>query len=91
MAKSEVIHARLDPALKANVENILCQLGLTSSDAVALFFKQVELHGGLPFELKIPRYNAETRAAIEEARILAKDKSAETFTDMGSLRRAIEG
>ena len=90
MAKSEVLHARLEPNLKTNVESILSQIGLTSSDAVNLFFKQIELVGGLPFELKIPRYNRETVVAIEEARRLAKDKNAPTYTDMASLRRAIE-
>ncbi|MDR3293324.1 MAG: type II toxin-antitoxin system RelB/DinJ family antitoxin [Clostridiales bacterium] len=90
MAKSDVIHARLDPILKANVEGILMQIGLTTSDAVNLFFKQVELNGGLPFELRIPNYNSETLAAIEEARRVAKDKNAATYTDMDSLRRAIE-
>jgi DNA-damage-inducible protein J len=91
MAKSDVVHARLDPELKANVEGILTQIGLSTSDAVNLFFKQVELRGGLPFELRIPNYNAETLAAIEEARRIAKDKTAETYSDMVSLRRAIEG
>lgn len=91
MAKTDVVHARIDPKLKANVESILNQLGLTSSDAVFLFFKQVELRGGLPFELRIPNFNAETLAAIEEARVISKDKNAKTYTDMDSLRRAIEG
>jgi DNA-damage-inducible protein J len=90
MAKTEVVHARVDPKLKATVELILNRIGLTPSDAVNLFFKQVELRGGLPFELRIPHFNAETLAAIEEARTLAKDKNAKTYTDMDALRRAIE-
>ena len=90
MAKTGIVQARIDPDLKANVEDILSRVGLTSSDAVNLFFKQVELTGGLPFEVKIPRYNADTLAAIEEARRIGADKNAKTYTDMTSLRRALE-
>ena len=54
MAKSATVQARIDPILKENVERILAQMELTSSDAIKLFYKQVELHGGLPFELKVP-------------------------------------
>ncbi|MCL2630849.1 MAG: type II toxin-antitoxin system RelB/DinJ family antitoxin [Firmicutes bacterium] len=61
MAKTSVLHARLDENLKQNVERILNEIGLTPSDAVNLFYRQVELNGGLPFELKIPNYGAERR------------------------------
>lgn len=59
MSKTSIIHTRIDPVLKENVESILAQIGLTSSDAVNLLFKQIELNGGLPFELKIPNYKIE--------------------------------
>ena len=54
MAKTATVQARIDPALKEAVEDILAQMELTSSDAIKLFYKQVVLHGGLPFELKVP-------------------------------------
>lgn len=54
MASTTTIHTRIDCELKNNVENILSQLGMTSSDAIKLFYKQIELNGGLPFELKVP-------------------------------------
>ncbi|MBR1868294.1 MAG: type II toxin-antitoxin system RelB/DinJ family antitoxin [Clostridia bacterium] len=54
MPNTATVHARIDPALKENAENILSQLGLTSSDAIKLFYRQIELTGGLPFEIKIP-------------------------------------
>ena len=85
MAKNSVVHARVDESLKRNVEYILSQIGLTSSDAVSLFYKQIELNGGLPFELKIPQYNAETIAAIEEARRIAKDPNSKGYTNMDEL------
>ena len=54
MANTTTVHTRMDATLKENVEVILAQLGLTSSDAIKLFYKQIELNGGLPFELKVP-------------------------------------
>lgn len=54
MANTTTLHARIDCELKENAEAVFSQLGLTPSDAIKLFYKQVELYGGLPFELKVP-------------------------------------
>ena len=53
--RSETVRARMEPKLKANAEGIFSALGLTPSQAIVLFYKQVDLHGGLPFELVVPR------------------------------------
>jgi len=45
---------------------IFQQLGITMSDAINMFLHQSILHGGLPFEVKIPKYNAETMAALAD-------------------------
>lgn len=50
-----VLHVRMDDDLKERVSAILSSLGLNESDAVKLFYKQIVLHGGLPFEIKIPK------------------------------------
>lgn len=55
MAKTSTLHTRIETDLKNNVESIFAQLGMTSADAIKLFYKQVELQGGLPFELKVPQ------------------------------------
>lgn len=54
MSKTETIRARIEPRLKAETEAIFTQLGLSSSQAISLFYKQVILNGGLPFEVKLP-------------------------------------
>lgn len=68
MSKTDVLHARIDSELKENVENIFARLGLTSSDAIKLFYKQVELNGGLPFEIKIPVHDLAVNKLLEELR-----------------------
>ena len=54
MANDATVHVRMDSKLKDSAESVFSQLGLSSSDAIKLFYKQVELNGGLPFEIKIP-------------------------------------
>ena len=66
MAKTAMINARIEPQLKQDVEVILDDLGLTTTEAVTLFFKRVKNYRGLPFEVRLP--NARTRQAIEQAR-----------------------
>ena len=52
--RTDTVRARIEPKLKNAVEEIFSSLGMNSSQAIVLFFKQVELHNGLPFEVKIP-------------------------------------
>jgi DNA-damage-inducible protein J len=85
MAKTRTITIRLDPSLKENVEEILDELGLTTSQAIVLFYKQVQLHRGLPFDVRLP--NETMRAALDDAaarRDLATFDSTEgLFVDLG--------
>lgn len=66
MAKTGMIRARVEPELKREAEATFSMLGLSATDAITLFYKQVALHRGLPFALRIP--NAETAEAIRQAR-----------------------
>mgnify|MGYP005646816287 FL=1 len=54
MTKTATIRARVEPDLKSNAEHVFSRLGLTTTQAITLFFKQVELRNSLPFELTIP-------------------------------------
>lgn len=64
MAKTEVVRARINPELKRNVEKLLSKLGLTTTEAITLFFQQIELRNGLPFPVELP--NGETRDVLEK-------------------------
>jgi len=54
MARTAMIRARLEPTLKTNAEKILRQLGMSSTEAITLFYTQVTLRKGLPFDVKLP-------------------------------------
>ncbi len=54
MLKTAMIRARTEPSLKEEAEKIFKELGLTATEAINLFYRQVKLHKGLPFEVVIP-------------------------------------
>lgn len=54
MAKSANIYARIEPDVKEQAENILSALGISASNAINMFYKQIIMHRGLPFEVKLP-------------------------------------
>ena len=64
MTKTTAITVRLDPQLKKDAQAVLNELGLTTTQAVSMFFKQISLNKGLPFAVEIP--NEQTIQAIED-------------------------
>jgi len=83
--KTTMIHARVEPDLKHEAEAILKQLGLNTTQAVTLFFQQVRLRKGLPFEVKLP--TVETEDALRD--VLA-GKNLEPFS-LDELVKEIKG
>lgn len=53
MGKTETITARLTPQVRKEVEQIFSELGLSTSQAINLFFNQVRIHKGLPFDVSV--------------------------------------
>jgi DNA-damage-inducible protein J len=64
MNKTSTIRARIEPSLKHKAESIFRQLGLTTTQAITLFYKQVELRKGLPFDISI--LNETTRRTFDD-------------------------
>ena len=78
--QTQMIHARIDPKLKRSAERIFSQIGISTTEAIRLFLRQVELHKGLPFPVKVP--NAETVAAMTEANDPAKLRRYGSFREL---------
>ena len=61
MARSSIrtasVFTRIDPETKEQAETILNQLGIPMSNAIGMFLKQVVLHRGIPFDMKLPSSN----------------------------------
>ena len=80
MSKTDQIQVRIDPKTKAAAEAIFAKLGLKPSEAVRMFYHQVELNQGIPFDVRVP--NEETLQAvrdIEENRDLVRHDSLDSF------------
>jgi DNA-damage-inducible protein J len=78
--KTRMVHARIDPQLKKSAERIFTRIGISTTEAIRLFLKQVELHKGLPFAVSIP--NDETVAAMREANDPAALKRYRSFREL---------
>ena len=79
MSKTATVHARIEPRLKRGAEAVLKKLGLTSSDAITLFYSQIKLSNGLPFSVRVP--NKATQRAIKAAHAR---KELETFESVSA-------
>lgn len=67
LMKTTMIHARIDPKTKDHVETIFRQLGMTTTQAIRLFYQQVVIRNGMPFDINVP--NQVTQKAIEASRL----------------------
>ena len=54
MAKTANLYARIEPDVKEQAESILATLGIPASNAINMFYKQIILQRGLPFDVKVP-------------------------------------
>jgi DNA-damage-inducible protein J len=63
MSKSATIRARIEPSLKKEAENLLSKMGLSATQAITLFYRQIALRKGLPFNVAIP--SKTTRRTLE--------------------------
>ena len=90
MAKTVDMHIRIDSEVKADVENIYAQYGMSIADAINVFLYTSRNKGGLPFELRPSVSNAETLEAIEEVRRMKADPSlGKGYTDIDQMMKEL--
>ena len=65
--KSANLYARIEPDVKEKAESILSTLGIPASSAINMFYKQIILQRGLPFEVKIPSARPVDISTLSEA------------------------
>lgn len=85
MNRTATIRARVEPGLKNDVEKLLHRLGLTTTEAITMFYSQIRLRQGLPFPVEVP--NATTRKTFE-----ATDRGEEinTFDSLDKMFAALD-
>ena len=78
MIKTAMVRARVEPELKNQAESVFHRLGLNATQAITIFYKQVELRDGLPFNVVVPTSTTKrTFAASESGRDLVVCKDAD--------------
>jgi DNA-damage-inducible protein J len=82
--KSARISTRIDPSLKDETEKILDNLGITPTEAINMYYKQILLNGGIPFEIKLPVDTLEAIRNVEEGKNLTTyDSKDDLFEELG--------
>lgn len=91
MPKTATLNIRTDPAIKAQAEMIYQGFGITLTDAVNIFLRKSIMEGGLPFDMRPPKPNAVTRAAMREAdEIITGAIQAKSYTSAAELFRDLD-
>ena len=84
MAKSVNLYAKIEPNVKEEAENILSTLGISASSAINMFYKQIILQRGLPFEVKIPYAKPIDISTLSEAEL--NEELEKGYADMQNGR-----
>ena len=91
MPKTANISMRIEPEVKAQAEDVFSDLGISITDAINVFLHASIMEGGFPFQPKRPRYNAETLAAMQEARdIMSGKKDAKRYASLSDLMAELD-
>lgn len=84
--KDTNFNMRMNKQKKVSLEDLYGSLGMTLAEAVNIFFEKSLMEGGIPFDVRMPRYNKETEEAIQEARDIISGKvSAKSYSSSKEL------
>ncbi len=72
MAKTANLYARIEPDLKEQAESILTALGIPASNAITIFYKQIVLQRGMPFEIRLQAKKPLDMSALTQEQLNAE-------------------
>ncbi|OHB61814.1 MAG: hypothetical protein A2168_02280 [Planctomycetes bacterium RBG_13_50_24] len=75
MANGAIVQARIDPQIKEDARGVLDELGMSMSEAIGIYLRQIVLRRAIPFELKLPN-----KATLQAIRELEEGKGAKFAT-----------
>jgi len=78
------INVRVAKKVKTKAEQVLSELGLTMSEAVNIYLRQIALRGGIPFDLKLPN-----RKTVRAMRDIQQKRNLESFPDVESMKQGL--
>jgi DNA-damage-inducible protein J len=86
MSQTAVVHARIDAVTKNATEKILEALGMTPTEAIRLFYRQIALRKEFPMELHVP--NKLTGSTLDKS---DQNKRIERFDSLDELYASWKG
>lgn len=87
-AKSANLYARIEPDVKEKAESVLSALGIPASNAINMFYKQVILQRGLPFDVKLPSSRLIDMSALSKAELDVELEKGYADIEAGRTRDA---
>jgi DNA-damage-inducible protein J len=69
MVKTANLYARIEPELKNEAETILSELGVPVSNAINMFYRQIVIHRGLPFQVRLAPDNLVNAATLTDTQL----------------------
>ena len=90
MAKTANLYARIEPDVKAQAESILDALGIPVSNAINMFYKQIILQRGIPFEVKLPAFPVPDMSALSDEQLRTEIEKGFADADAGRLTPAAD-
>ena len=92
--KTQYLQVRLNSKMKRQAESVLEKMGLTMTQAVKLFFRQIIMRKAIPFSVVIPKRNRAYATLKEEAMIEESLKQIgageKTLVDMNDAKQVAE-
>jgi len=92
-----MIRARIEPHIKKEAEEIFKAMGLGASEAIGLFYHQVALKKGMPFELSVSSNPVKSRLAaysrtalVNRSREMSPDERLSAFFHQSQLTKKME-
>lgn len=85
MIKTATVRARVEPGLKADVEKLLHSLGVSTTEAITMFYSQIRLRKGLPFPVEVP--NETTRRTFDAT---DRGKDLNTYDSLDEMFEALD-
>ena len=89
-AKTANLYARVEPDIKEQAEAILSTLGIPASNAINMFYRQIILQQGLPFDVKISRKHPLDMSLLSEKEFDAELEKGYADIAAGRTRPARE-
>ncbi len=84
------LNVRVDRSIKEQSEAVFENLGINMTSAINMFLRQTIREQGLPFTPSLHALNATTLSAIDEGRIIARDKNVKGYESIEELKKALD-